>query len=326
VTEIKRSGGNWESFWAHGAAPGAAFAADTGFAAFVRSWWMEEIPVLAASAGRQRMADFGCGAGDLAAIAKERLHACSISVSSLFCIDYSLSAARAAAARLGAPALVAEIGALPLESRSIDIAVSQYGVEYAGKAWPAELARIMAPGGGFLALVHDRDGGLAAECQINLRLFDDFASCRLIDISSRAFRLGFAADRDGSGIEALSKEVHELKKAMRRCDELIARPNATQAMAFLRRVRQDVAFMLNRRRAYAESDIEQWFDNIAKEFSASRERFAAMLRAARRETDMRCIAAQMTASGVLVDPPQRVQMPSGASIGWRLCARRAAER
>jgi uncharacterized protein YecE (DUF72 family) len=173
-----------------------------------------------------------------------------------------------------------------------------------------------------LALVHDREGALAAECGENLALFDDIASTRALDIAGQVFRLGFAVDRGTGTDEAFAGAAAEMRAAMVRYDTIIRRPNTTVAMAFLRRVRRDIAIMLNRRRAYAEDDIEQWLANISGELSASRNRFAAMISAARARSDLEPLTERLARQGVDVHPFARVTLPSGASIGWRLLARR----
>lgn len=324
LTEISQgpeAGRQWESFWAAGPAAGAALTGVRSVA-FLDGWWRQEIAPFAAVGRRLRAADLACGGGMLANIASVFFEERHAPLTDLICVDISESAVRSAATRLNANAIVANLMRLPVADASVDIVLSQYGVEYAGDPGIAEAARIVAPGGALLALLHDRDGALAAECRENLALFDDFASSRAFEVAALTFRLAFMADRGEGDGDALKKAFARMRKAMARFDEIIARRNDTIAMEFLRVVRRDLVIMLNRRRAYDELDVERWLGNISREFSASRSRFAAMLGAARAKPDLDRLAQRLAEEGVTVEPHMQVTLPSGASIGWRLLARR----
>jgi hypothetical protein len=172
------------------------------------------------------------------------------------------------------------------------------------------------------ALIHDRDGGLALECRNNLTLFEDVLSTRVLESAKETFDLGFALDRCKSGRVSVSTVRTDLNSRMSRFDEIIRAPNQTNALAFLRQARRDLGIMLTRRPAYDQSDVFKWLDNIQSELTESRNRFAAMLRAARTRTDLEAFSSGLPASEYDLDPIARVTMPSGDSVGWRFSLRR----
>ncbi|MFZ5617988.1 MAG: hypothetical protein ACOZAA_11800, partial [Pseudomonadota bacterium] len=152
------------------------------------------------------------------------------------------------------------------------------------------------------------------------------ASTGAIGLAREAFRRGYAMDRGAPAGGAFRDALSRLQAVMARYDEIIRRENQTTAMSFLRQVRRDLAIMLNRRRAYAEEDVNQWLDNISTELAQSRNRHAAMLRAARAKADLDTLASDLAAGGISIEPFSKVTTPPGASIGWRFFARRGEGR
>jgi SAM-dependent methyltransferase len=243
----------------------------------------------------------------------------------LWCVDWSATVATRAAERLEGPAraVSADLAALPFTDGGLDLAVSQYGLEYAGEAAFSEAARVLAPGGALIALVHDSEGGVAAECRQTSAFFDEAAEIAVIPLARAAFAAGFEADRAPQRRAGLITARQALQPALARLARLVARESDATAMQFLRQVRRDLLIMLARRQAYAPEDVFGWLDKVENEIAAYRHRMASMLAAARSAAQIDQVAAIFRAAGCEVEPPRRVLAGSGAaSIGWALRARR----
>jgi len=314
----------WDSFWKPGRHTAAALSGELA-TTHLNHWWRSEMSAIAGQFppdGGLRAADLGCGSGVVGSIARDSLSTRNLSGAALIFVDRSPYAAGTAARSGGGTGLVADLGALPLADASTLLVLSQFGVEYAGDQGLAEAARVIAPKGVMLALIHDRDGGPALECRLNLSLFDDVLSTRILDAARDAFHLGFALDKGERVNRSVETVRADLQSRMLRFDEIIRAPNQTTAMAFLRQARRDLGIMLNRRPAYEKSDIFKWLDNIEAELIQSRDRFAAMLRASRTQADLEAFASVLPASRFDCEPITRVTMPSGQSVGLRFCLRR----
>ncbi|MEZ5920975.1 MAG: methyltransferase domain-containing protein [Parvularculaceae bacterium] len=303
-------GPGWESFWA------AAPAADASFESpavreRLSAWWREEFNAIPGG-GPLSGADLCCGAGVVSKWAVDFLNERGHAFEKLYCVDASASAARAAANLSNGEALIADLAALPLEDGSIDLAFSQFGVEYAGEKGFLEVARIMAPGGAFIAVVHKADGGLARECRNNLALFNDLVATEIFENAEGFFQQSYGA-----------AHARAVKGSLAACEKIISRQSETIAMNFARQTLGDLVVMLNRRRAYAEKDVIGWIGNVRGELTRSRRRYEAMLSAAQSEDDIRKTISAWRDAGIEPREPQTILMPSGAELAWGLAASRA---
>lgn len=315
----------WDAYWRQGGAHGHALT-DSAKAGILDRFWQAELDEAFAENAPRRVADLACGSGAVAGLAHGAAARAGCALDALWCVDWSASAAARAAERLGAPArpLSADLAALPFAAGGLDLVVSQYGLEYAGERAFREAARVIASGGALIALVHDSEGGVAAECRGTRALFEEAADIAAIGLARAAFAAGFEADRAPHRQPALSEAMRRLEPALARLAGLVARENDTVAMQFLRQVRRDLLVMLARRRAYAPQDVFGWLEKIEREIASYRDRMASMLAAARSAPQIDEVAAIFRAAGCEVEPPQRVLAgPGGASIGWAVKARRA---
>lgn len=319
----------WDAYWRRGGASGHALT-DSAKADILDQFWTEAMTAALEQGETPRFAaDLACGSGAVAAALARSSAAAGCAPEHLLCVDWSSTAAWAAAKRLGAGAdgLAADLAALPLADGALDFIVSQYGLEYAGFPAFREVARVLAPGGRLIALVHDAGGGVAAECRRTHGLFDKVSRTNIVSLAKMAFEAGFAADRQASARAVFEEADMRLRPALAQFGALISAKDETTAMQFLRQVRRDLGVMYARRRAYAPEDVFAWLDNIGGEIIGYRTRMRSMLDAAKTASEIDKIAAVFGAAGFAVEAPQQVlTRPGGPSIGWRLSARKARAR
>lgn len=314
----------WDAYWRDGGAPGHALT-DSSKAGVLDRFWTDALTAAFAASPVRRAADLACGSGAVASLVASVATRTGCAAPMLCCVDWSAAAATTAAGRLGGAArpLSADLAALPFADGGLDLVVSQYGLEYAGEPAFREAARVLAPGGALIALVHDADGGVAAECRATRALFEEASEIALTNLARAVFAAGDQADHAPRSAPALAEAMRRLQPGLARFAGLVARDNDTLAMQFLRQVRRDLLIMLARRRAYAPQDVFDWLAKIEKEITGYRDRMASMIEAARSASQIEEIAAIFSAAGYAVESPQRVLAePAATSIGWALRVRR----
>lgn len=134
-----------------------------------RSWFQQQPP-------GARILDLACGAGDVARIAlgvgAERQLRFTIEGVDLADIEQAMHTQSSTSGTTMRLRGGINIGRLPFPDGSFDLAVSQFGIEYANPAAScAELARVLKPGGGGLFLLHHKESAISAAAAARLRAF-----------------------------------------------------------------------------------------------------------------------------------------------------------
>ena len=319
---------HWENYWSGGRGPedgpGAAVTGAARSEAIQETWrgFFEQVNErLKHGSAALRFTDLACGAGVVTENAVSALAPDHLARTSLVGLDYSVSAARQYSAKfrtVGAASVagvVADAHVLPFPAASIDIAVSQFGLEYAGGAAVAEAGRLIAPDGAILCLTHYRAGAIERECSENFEI----ANGILDSGSFHHVRNLFANPGDGGAEEQAKSALESLRK--------FAEANSVSAgQQLLARTRKDLLRLVLRRTAFAPQEAVAWLDASASELSMYAGRMRSMLDAALGEDQIRSITAQWSAAGLSVEAPAPVVMDKAdAPSAWRLQARRAGE-
>ncbi|PQA87845.1 class I SAM-dependent methyltransferase [Hyphococcus luteus] len=266
------------------------------------------------------MLDAACGAGAVsaqaAALANERGAPLSI-----HCTDYSAAAVSSALQMLpeSAAGFAADCAALPLAPDSYDIAVSQFGLEYAGPDAFKEAARVLRPGGHFAAVVHLKGGAIADECAANLSIVRGIEEIELLSRAKEAFRAGFAVLAGRAPQSAYQTANKAFGEAVEGAKTLIKESPQVAALAFLQRIYADLAHMYPRLKAYAPQDIETWIDRGEFELGAYEHRMSSMLAAAQSQSDMASLKERLQGAGVEAGAPAILEMGSPSRpAAWTL--------
>ena len=280
----------------------------------IATFWIEAIKKME---GNACIVDLACGSGSVIRIAHQ------LGFENLIGVDISPDAIALLMRRFpDVQGVVSSAAEIPLPDRSVDLIVSQFGLEYAGIASATEeVARLIAPNGRFIAMVHMTGGAIADESQ---RALDD----------SRAFA--------GTGFVPAARAVFvAIHEAEQQADSAEARQNVQAAIAALAGPRQAIGalaitghklaqhamtgtqLMFERRRFYAIDDITDWLDKVHNENAAHISRMSGMLDAALNREEAESVLESLRACGFQTDPPEVFQQGTPREdIAWILSARR----
>lgn len=249
-----------------------------------------------------RVLDLACGAGAVASIAHEAGRGFAITGA-----DFSTEIKPVDGIRF---VQGASLEALPLPDASFDVVVSQYGFEYAERAAAAaELARVLAPGGVTMLIVHAKEGPPVQ------------------DIVGRLARARRMLARDGLGDLVLRAGEALLSGAP--ADDLVAAAEAARAAeakaehdATTRRVLQVLSDALLGRRMFGGAYVRDTARGIVDELQQYAARITAMTEAALSEPDAAALAQHFGALGLAPDPVVAAYADNGDLAGWLVRARR----
>ena len=310
----------WRSYWegSNEAANAPADAAVTGGrqAQYLDELWTAWLENESRNRRRLKLLDIACGAGVVARRAANLFETRGPEPAVVVGVDYAPGAAASLRQARGANAVTlygvaASADKLPLTDKSVDLVVSQFGAEYAGRTAFAEAARVLAPDGAVLCVSHMRGGALEKECAENAAITDAI-------LKSGVFEIASALLRDGAR-EAPSQTFNAACASLR---PFLARPPVA-AHGLLTLLLRDAPRLLGNRGNYQTTDLLNWFSGMEREVAQYGARMKAMMAAALDEASVESIANEWAAAGLTVNAPLRLRIrPDAPPFAWRIEARR----
>ncbi len=270
----------WREFWSGG--EGAEQAIGGAHRGRLTDFWREFFcENLKAAPDGALIADIASGAGAALAVAADAAGAAPSRRLRLAAFDISGDAVRSSIQRApGSIGAVADGALLPLADRSLAIAVSQFGVEYAGRPAFAEIARCLAPAGVFSALSHYSGGAIDAECACNEALLDRIAAMGIFNAADAALKETYRRRRLGRGDLADPAAERKLKRVQQQAAAAVAAAPPSAAKQMFARLLGDLGGLAARRLAYADGDALGWLAGMEASTSAYRGRMRSMRAAA----------------------------------------------
>ncbi len=265
------NGAEWRAYWSGraqmnggGSSIGASVERDAELADFWEQNLLER-PV------ESRCLDLACGAGTVVR------HAVGIGFYEVFGLDISPDAiALMEEANPAAKGLVGSAHTIPLPDASVDVVTSQFGFEYAGvEETMQEVARVLSPGGKFLAIVHMSEGDIAEECAKARQEAIAFRETGFVAAAREVFVQADALAETPEARPAYEAAVAAMRPAQMALSEL-AQAGHQMAQHTLAGTGQ----MFQRRQNYALQDITDWLDTLTRENEAHYQRMHGMLQAA----------------------------------------------
>lgn len=283
----------WDTYW-RGTRETAAHDKGGALEPVLQAHWDEVFAGTLAARPDSLVLDIACGNGALADHA--RRHSAS---PRLICADYSLGALRSMVQREPkAVAVAADALYPPFAARSMDLVVSQFGVEYAGMGAIAAAAELVAPGGTLALVLHLREGAIHDECLRNESLIQKIEDSELLSRAAAAFRAAFALDPDTPDtVDAFRQAERELAPSLKTVEAMLGDHGRDAIAGLADQLYGDIAHMYRRMGAYELADILAWCDGMQGQLMAYRERMAAMVAAGLEQHEVDRLARGLTADG-----------------------------
>jgi SAM-dependent methyltransferase len=312
----------WSDYWDRHGASGQHLVGGARYAACFETFWSEALLCELKARRSVRVLDAACGDGAVArlclGLAGQAPHCCA----DIHAADISPGALAALGQLSGAGRVhlvAADACKLPYADGAFDLVTSQCGLEYAGLDAFDTAARLVAPGGRLLAVIHYRDGVIFRECTANLVILDRLDASGVLAQCARLFELQHQSGDAAapavlrSGV-ALGQALMSLTQSVQLCA-----PGAAQSHAL--RLLADLATLQARHAAYAAGPASHWLSVQEAELAAFRLRMVSMIEAAADEAGVSGIAARLEAGGLRgVQIAQIRQADNPLALAWSLDA------
>lgn len=221
--------------------------------------------------------DIAAGSGAVIHVACKSIAAPDLAPALLIATDFSIDAiAGALSGQKDISGFASDAARLPISDRSVAIAVSQYGIEYAGLDAFAEAARILAPGGRFMSISHYAGGAIDAECAENARLLRAVDQTGVQNAARRALAISFERRKRGAALPVDDALERKLQKAAAAAAQAVREAPRSAAQQTLARFLADLSTLCARRLAYQETDALGWIDGMASSLAAYGRRMESM--------------------------------------------------
>ncbi|MGJ8562804.1 MAG: class I SAM-dependent methyltransferase [Alphaproteobacteria bacterium] len=253
----------------------------------ITAFWNE---VLRAFDNDCRLLDLACGAGSIIRSA----HAAGFT--NLVGVDISKDAIALLKNEFpSAEGYVISANNTQLAEASFDVIVSQFGFEYAGAAQTTpEIARLLKPGGQFIALAHKAGSVIETEVKEKRDEAKDIIETQFID----AARYLFSADNAPGDETAFQNAFENFRPAQ---DKLLALARAHEG--FAAHLYTGTQTLVQNRQNYSLEGIMDWLDGMEVEIFAFHGRMDSMVAASLSEEDVAALFAATAEAGLTGEKP-----------------------
>lgn len=297
----------WSTYWTNDGADGEVFVSKEGKAhPEVGAWWQQQLSRLKPSLD---IVDLACGAGSifqhLPAQHGLRLFGADIS-------EDALSLMRQRIPSVTTTACSAD--ALPYADGQFDVAVSQFGIEYAERKAFAEAARTIRSDGRLIFLCHYQLGYIDSRNRDHLEHAQVINKSEFIACAKRLIESVFNRD---------DKAIALAAQAFQPAEQELAAACKTLQEGIHFHLYQGFRQLYEQRQAYTREDILDWLDAMQVDVEQNILRLEHMCRAASSMEDMQNIAdllQENNCTDVNYEPFQiaRHEKP----LAWSLTARK----
>ena len=199
---------------------------------------------------------------------------------------------------------------LPFDDGSFDAVTSQFGLEYSNcQLSVPEAARVLAPNGRLMLLVHHNDSAILRSCGRTLREINQLTLPGGVVDTVIAYVQGSASDEN-----------------LEHAGERFLAEQATKTRHVSGQIFEGINQVINDRQLYPER-AAALAHSMQQRLEAERERLMQLQQAARSELDATRITELLTMAGLVAEAPVVVTSGDGASIerviiGWQVAAQK----
>lgn len=310
---------SWDTYWA-GAQSSAAFSGGGTTDPLVLSFWDDFFRDVRGSRDAPRIIDIASGNG---AIIESASRAYEENLPEFTCLDISDSAIRMLEERFpGVRGVVADAANSPFDPGSFDVVVSQYGVEYAGLDAIHAIARLVAPGGDLVLLVHHSEGLIHEQCDASLNAIRDMKDADFIPRCIAMFDTAYAVLQGGDKA-AYQEAGRKFAPAIKAMEDIMQRYGRDVAADTIMRVYRDVRTIHQRMQHYDGASVVGWLEKMADAIDAYEGRMASMLDVAIDAAQFEGVVARLNNSGFEINRSDALAHSTEAPpLAWALMATR----
>jgi len=301
---------DWSEYWENDSPKGEVFVTSQGDKhPALAEYWAQTFQSLARGTN---IIDLASGAGSVFACLPED-HGYE-----LFAADISEVALTLLSERFPSTHTVACSAAnVPFDDGSFDLVVSQFGIEYAGVEAFAEAARVLAEGGGFVALCHISGGHVDSGYQAQLKEARVVEESDFIDIAKRLTTAAFSGN-----VANLERAQQDFIAVTKHVGEGLFRPGHGIHAHLFHGFRQ----LYERRKQYDLTDITGWLDAMLGELDVNLDRLTRMCAAALSESDVHEIRRIFEEQGLEDVHCMPFETPGNElPVAWNLTAQKGSK-
>jgi SAM-dependent methyltransferase len=309
---------SWDTYW-RGTRDSQAFADDGVSHPAVEAFWHEFFHAVRAEFSSPRIIDIAGGSG---AVIEQAQSVFADQQPDLTSLDVSKAAVAKIEERFPeVHGIVADARNTGLASASFDIAVSQFGVEYAGVTAISEAGRLVGVDGKLALLLHYHDGAIFRECANSLDAIRRTQDAEFISRAHDMFEAGFRAVKGAnrSEYEAAGKllvpAIAELDAIFEQYGEHVAGDTIASIYADVGRIHSELHH-------YKAKDVLTWLLTMRDELQAFAGRMQSMCDCALDREAIDAVCEQLQSNGFTVDQCAALTTEDMPSLAWMLIATR----
>ena len=170
----------WDAYWS-GSKDTHSFTGGGVTHPVVQHVWQALLPEILNAFDSARVLDIASGSG---AVVEQLIQQPHVETTNVTCVVLSAAAIAGLTERFaGLNGVVCDAKSIPLDSGRFDLVTSQFGIEYAGHEAVAEAARLVAPGGSLVCLLHKNPGAIYDECDSALAAIRRTRQCHFVPLA-----------------------------------------------------------------------------------------------------------------------------------------------
>ncbi len=308
---------SWDTYW-HGTGDVGAYSSGGVNHPLILAFWDEFFAAVSQDYSVPKLIDIASGNG---AVIERALAAFGDGQADFTCLDVSDAAITNIRERFpGVEGIVSDARAIPLDSGSVDVATSQFGVEYAGLEAIEEVARLPGAGGRLAFLLHSQEGSIHRECVESLDAVVRLQESRFIPYAIDMFAAGFEAVRgaDRAPYEVAGKR---LAPAIRALESIMKQYGQHVAGDTIVRLYNDVGQIHQRIQHYEPGEVLDWLNRMDGELDAYAGRMSSMSHCAIDRETFEQIVSGLRQQNYTIDRAEPLLIPEhDLPLAWALIA------
>ena len=309
----------WDVYWR--SSSGSSAYSDNGIShPLISTFWAEFFAHVHLGETAPMVLDVASGNGALAAMAQS---GAVEPIGPFMCLDSSLIALRTLRKRIPTVhAVAADAARMPFPAARFDVAVSLFGVEYAGRRGFDEMLRVVAAEGRVGLVLHHDQSIICRDSAKNRDAVQRVQRSKFMPLASELFRTGFEAVR-GADRRAYDAAARRLAPATASLESVMRDHGQQVADGLVARLYNDVADIHHHLQRYEPEAVLSWTAALELEIAAYAGRMTSMCTAAISEQRFDDMCRQLIDSGWRVCRAMPLQVKDAAMpLAWGLVAER----